>query len=332
MKREPIILKTIAPVLRVILGPGRKRRPAPVGGNEIKLALATAILVQAKPPPPPAVEKRVRFAATGVIELQLIKPILKPRLVNPKKHKHAMNKQMRDIVTGEAEHDEEAAARQHLQGGDGSDGGDGFGEADVRKAATRIQMMRATNAVYAGVSRLLIGRLNEAIIWMQNLKETRFDNPRETILETYARIRWNSEREIYEEEAILNERMMHLIMTILQKNELPGRRLGLPLEQAWHAFKYEIANAVITHRAPSDRAMEGIVRDINEFTLAYASDGEDKEPVPTDAVEFAVRAGDILGDRIDALLGCIHDIHRFTASIAVHLVVPTFSHHITFTS
>jgi hypothetical protein len=332
----PIILKKAIPTLRVTLNKIIRRRPPPLllRNSEIRLAPAVAtlkctlsihravILATTESNPP----RKPRTAANAVIDLQPAKPILRPKTSkkpaqNPKKHKHAMNKQMRDIVADAADHDDEAARRITARHGlgEGSDGGE-------ETEGGRIQAIRAINAAYANASRFLVRKMNELIMELEELKEIKYDNPREEILAGHARIQWNAEREIYGEDDAIQRKMSQLIIAVMTPNELPSRMTGKWLEESWYALKFEIANAIITHKPPAEEIIENLCRPPPKIDIP------NKEVAPMNAIDFASRASDILADRIDTLMKCIHDMHKFSASISNHLIIPTFSHHVVFVS
>jgi hypothetical protein len=334
-----LILKKATPILRVTLNKTIRRRPPPLllCGNEIRLAPAVATLRCTLPKKPPLAPKTVILTKTAptiqshhpkkslshaVIELQHAKPTLKPKTQNPKKHKHAMNKQMRDIVADAADHDDEAARRvsvRHDPGGVGDDGEETEGNGG------RIQAIRAINAAYANASRFLVRKMNELIMDLESLKEMKYDNPREEILEGHVRMQWNTEHEIYGEEDAIQRRISQLIVQVMTPNELPSRTTGKWLEESWYTLKFEIANAIITHKPPAEDVIESLCR-----APAPLEGGPNKEVAPMNAIDFASRASDILADRIDTLMKCIHDMHKFSASISNHLIIPTFSHHVVF--
>jgi hypothetical protein len=355
-KKRPLLLTAGDPV-RVVrlmpailtLCPTLYPTPCPVRIEEKRPPpKRRATLPKAKPTisSPP---KRVRFEPAGVVELQLIKPTLRVKSTrpppNPKQHKHAMNKQMRDIVAGAASHDVEAAKRVRPPSSKSKakpkpvvDEFDAILDAlpypmeDPDKPVdenddSRIQVIRATNAAYASASRFLMGRLNATIVELEGIKESRYDYPRQAILDAHARMRWNAEREIYHEENEIQRHISHLIVQIMTPNELPSKSVGGWLEEACFTLKVEVSTAIITHKPPSDEVINSVAG--KESPLELFS-GDQREAAPANAVDFASRASDILSERIDALMACMHDLHRFSASIAPHLITPVFSHHVVF--
>jgi hypothetical protein len=196
----------------------------------------------------------------------------------------------------------------------------------------QIQMVRTTNAVYTNASLALISRINEVVISLEELREKKYDEPREKILEGHERIKWNEEHAIYDADDEIHRNISRLVLEIITPNELPHRKIGEILKQAWYTLKFEIASAAISRKPPSDTVITACLEQcsIDPFALTESVERGPSEVPPTNAIDFAKRASAILSERIDVLMQCIHEIHHFTASISPLLTVPSFSHHVAF--
>lgn len=282
--------------------------------------------------------------ADALIEILPIKPTLvlrmKPKaaIVKPQKSikstKRGMNKKMREFVEDTAVRDAHAASRAKkkakpvvvMHGDDDDEGGEDVNMEPITGTGGQIQTVRITNAAYMNASRILMRKINEVVGELKKIKENKYDAPLERMAELHHRIKWNAEREIYDKDDEIRMEISKCIIIIMDPNELPSRKTGDNLEQAWYSLKYEIASSIIGKRPPSDRMIHSSLHAMHTKAAAEPAN----EVLPTNAIDFSQRASDILGERIDALNKCMREIHEFTVTISPHLVIPSFSHHVVF--